>query len=188
MRWRPAELGHLPPGRYKVTDGRPAQQLPFVLSAVIRQGLAVISTAVADDLTQRFGVGHWSSARSEKGVVFAMNRGQVFVARTEVRIVATLTLQRIKPWAIEKRYFTAVKAPIYLTAMSMALGLQRRGLGRLAMAEAKRLARAAGGHATRLDAYHAPAGAGGFCAGCGYAERGRDVYRGTPLIYYKRLV
>jgi hypothetical protein len=42
MRWRPAELGHLPPGRYKVTDGRPAQQLPFVMRAAIRRVVADI--------------------------------------------------------------------------------------------------------------------------------------------------
>ena len=39
-----------------------------------------------------------------------------------------------------------------------------------------------------LDAYDAKAGAGGFYARCGFAERGRVVYKGDPLIYYERLL
>jgi GNAT superfamily N-acetyltransferase len=150
--------------------------------------IAVMRTAVADDLTARFGKGHWSSASSEAGVRYGMSRGQVFVARREEQIVATLTLQRMKPWAIDRKYFTTVKSPIYLIAMAVAVGLQRRGLGRLAMAEAERIARASRAQSIRLDAYDTPAGAGEFYAGCGYAEMGRAVYRETPLIYYERLL
>jgi GNAT superfamily N-acetyltransferase len=150
--------------------------------------IAQMRTSVAEDLTRRFGVGHWSNASSAAGVVYAMSRGQLYVARLEGRIAATLTLQRAKPWAIDKSYFTAVKSPMYLLAMSVAVGLQRRGLGRQAMAEAERIARAARAQAIRLDAYDTAAGAGRFYAGCGYAEVGRVVYRGTPLIYYQRLL
>jgi hypothetical protein len=32
------------------------------------------------------------------------------------------------------------------------------------------------------------AGAGGFDARCGFAERGRVVYNDDPLIYYERLL
>ena len=39
-----------------------------------------------------------------------------------------------------------------------------------------------------LDAYDAEAGAGGFYARSGFAERGHLVYRGNPLIYYERLL
>jgi GNAT superfamily N-acetyltransferase len=150
--------------------------------------IARMRTAVAEDLTRRYGIGHWSNASSPAGVIYAMGRGQLFIARMEGRIAATLTLARIKPWAIRTRYFTAVKAPMYLLAMAVDVGLQRRGLGRQAMAEAERIARAARAQAIRLDAYDAPAGAGGFYVGCGYAERGRVVYRGTPLIYYERFL
>jgi hypothetical protein len=38
----------------------------------------------------------------------------------------------------------------------------------------------------RLDSYDATAGAGGFYARCGFDERGRVVYRGTPLLYLER--
>jgi hypothetical protein len=42
--------------------------------------------------------------------------------------------------------------------------------------------------AIRLDAYDAEAGAGTFYAHCGFAERGRVVYKGDPLVYYERLL
>jgi hypothetical protein len=38
--------------------------------------------------------------------------------------------------------------------------------------------------AVRLDAFDADAGAGGFYARCGFAERGRV----DPLVYYERLL
>ena len=34
----------------------------------------------------------------------------------------------------------------------------------------------------------ADAGAGGFYAKCGYAERGRTAFRSVPLIYYERVL
>ena len=47
--------------------------------------------------------------------------------------------------------------------------------------------RDAAAHAIRLDAYAGAAGAGEFYARCGYALRGRVVYRGNPLRYYEML-
>lgn len=40
----------------------------------------------------------------------------------------------------------------------------------------------------RLDAYDADAGAGSFYAKCGYQERERVIYRGTPLVYFELLI
>jgi hypothetical protein len=40
----------------------------------------------------------------------------------------------------------------------------------------------------RLDAYDGPAGAGGFYAKRGFREVGRVVYRGTPLVYFERIL
>jgi GNAT superfamily N-acetyltransferase len=150
--------------------------------------IAAMRTRVADDLTQRFGHGHWSNASNERGVLFVMKRGAVYIARRRAAIIATLTLTRVKPWAIDKTYFTPVKSPLYLIAMSVAVELQRTGLGREAMTEADRLAREAKANAIRLDAYDTPAGAGPFYAGCGYTEMGRTTYRDVPLIYYERLL
>jgi hypothetical protein len=50
------------------------------------------------------------------------------------------------------------------------------------------IARAWPADAVRLDAYDAPAGAGGFYARCGYRERGRVTYRGVPLIYFEHVL
>ena len=53
--------------------------------------------------------------------------------------------------------------------------------------EARLAVRAWRGDAIRLDAYDAPAGAGGFSARCGFREVGRAAYRGVPLIYFEWL-
>jgi GNAT superfamily N-acetyltransferase len=150
--------------------------------------IAVLRTAVADALTARFGAGHWSSASSDKGVLFGMRRGQVYVAREAARIFATLTLTKRKPWAIDRSYFTRVKSPLYLIAMAVAPDRQRAGHGRAAMAEAERLAREAKAHSIRLDAYDADAGAGEFYLKCGYTEMGRATYRESKLRYFELML
>jgi GNAT superfamily N-acetyltransferase len=150
--------------------------------------LATLHTAIAGDLTRRHGRGPWSSATSERGVLFAMRSSRVFVARMRGEIVATLRLTRRKPWAIDPRCFTPCGTPLYLVAMAVAPDRQRQGLGRRCLEEARRIAEAWPAEAIRLDTYDAAAGAAGFYARCGYAERGRARYRGAPLVYYERLL
>ena len=150
--------------------------------------LATLHTAVAEDLTAKYGRGHWSSATSVKGVLFTMKRASVFVARKRQRIVATLALSTRKPWAIDKTYFASVPLPLYLTSMAVDPRHQRQGLGTQCMTEARRIAAAWPAEAIRLDAYDAPGGAGGFYAKCGFREVGRVVYRTVPLIYYEMLI
>jgi len=147
--------------------------------------LTALHAAVAERLTAAFGVGHWSHPPSERAVVDGMRRATVYLARKRGRIVATLALSTRKPWAIDKTYFSPVAQPLYLTSMAIDPRLQRRGIGRLCMASAARAARAWPADAIRLDAYDAPAGAGGFYAKCGFREVGRVVYRKTPLTYYE---
>jgi GNAT superfamily N-acetyltransferase len=148
--------------------------------------LAALHAVVAEHLTRDFGSGHWSSPPSERGVLAGMRRGTLaYVARRRGRIIATLAMSTRKPWAIDKSYFGPATRPLYLTSMAVDPKLQRRGIGRLCMAEAARLAREWPADAIRLDAYAAPAGAGGFYARCGYTEVGRVSYRGTPLVYYE---
>jgi len=113
---------------------------------------------------------------------------RVYVAREGEKIVATLRLATKKPWAIDKSYFTKCRKPLYLLAMAVTPSRQRQGLGRLCMEEAAELARALKADAIRLDAYDAPAGAGGFYARCGCTEMGRVIYRNAPLIYYEMLI
>lgn len=150
--------------------------------------IAALRCAAAEKLTAEFGEGHWSSKASEKGVLWGMKRGGVYVARRRGKIAATLTLTRIKPWAIDRAYFTDGKRPLYLIAMAVAPEMQRQGVGRAAMADAERIARAHPAQSIRLDAYDAAAGAGEFYVRCGYTERGRVTYRTAPLIYFERVL
>ena len=151
--------------------------------------IAALRCAAADDLTARFGKGHWSTQTTARGVLFDMRQNKVFAAKRRGRIVATLVLGTRKPWAIDVSYFTPFKAKaLYLTAMAVAPKHQRAGIGRACLDEAERLARAWPTPAIRLDAYDADAGAGEFYAKCGYREVGRASYRTTPLIYFERLL
>jgi GNAT superfamily N-acetyltransferase len=147
--------------------------------------LAALHTAVANHLTGLHGQGPWSQKTSEKGVLYAMRTSQVFVARSGKEIVGTLRLATKKPWAIDTRYFSACRRPLYLLAMAVTPDRQRQGIGRWCLQEALRVAEAWPADAVRLDAYDAQAGGGGFYARCGWTERGRVSYRGAPLIYYE---
>lgn len=111
----------------------------------------------------------------------------MLVARRGRRLVGTLRLATKKPWAIDVSYFSAVERPLYLLDMAVKPEVQRQGIGRAMLEEARRLARAYPADAIRLDSYDSPAGAGPFYARCGFAEVGRVVYRGTPLIYFEWL-
>jgi GNAT superfamily N-acetyltransferase len=99
--------------------------------------------------------------------------------------IGVLRLATKKPWAIDIAYFTPCRKALYLTDMAVAPRVQGRGVGRALLEEAWALALAWPAEAVRLDAYDAPAGAGGFYLKCGLEERGRVVYRNTPLIYYE---
>ena len=150
--------------------------------------LALLHTAVAEDLTRRFGEGAWSSKSSEKGVLFAMRTSRVFVAREGAEIVATLRLATKKPWAIDTNYFSPCSRPLYLLGMAVSPSRQRTGIGRKCLEAATEIARRWPADAVRLDAFDAEAGAGGFYARCGWSEVGRTSYRGTPLIYFEYLL
>ena len=150
--------------------------------------IAKLRAAVAQDLTEKFGSGHWSSPGSENGVRLDLRKPGLFIARRGRRVIATLRLSTKKPWAIDPTYFTDIRVPLYLTNMAVQPDLQRCGIGRCCLEEAVRIAGAWPAGAIRLDAYDADAGAGGFYARCGFREVGRVVYRSVPLIYYERLV
>ena len=150
--------------------------------------IAALRNAVASELTKRFGTGHWSSLATERGVRSSMKREAVYVARDARGVVATLTLVTKKPWAIDRRYFTAVERPLYLLSMAVDPARQGTGIGRACIGEAVTICRNWPAEALCLDAYDADAGAGDFYRKCGFAEVGRATYRRTPLIYFEMLV
>jgi GNAT superfamily N-acetyltransferase len=150
--------------------------------------VAALRNAVASVLTRRHGLGHWSSMSSEKGIRSSMKRSSIYVAREGECVVGTLELATKKPWAIDRRYFTEVKRPIYLLGMAVDPARQRTGIGRQCIAHAVDVCRKWPADALCLDAYDADAGAGGFYSKCGFTEVGRTSYRNTPLIYFERLL
>ena len=150
--------------------------------------LAALRNAVSQHLTSRYGKGNWSSGVTEKGILFDMRRATVYIVRDREQPIATLTLSTRKPWAIDKKYFSASARPLYLTGMAIAPAEQGKGLGRLCLAEALRIAKKWPADAIRLDAYDAKAGAGDFYRKCGFREVGRATYRNCPLIYFEMLI
>jgi GNAT superfamily N-acetyltransferase len=147
--------------------------------------LAALHTAANEDLTQRFGRGLWSSAATEKGMLFNMRHNRVIIARKGRRIVGTLNLQTKKPWAIDVSYFTPVKKSLYLTGMAVLPAMQKQGVGRALLEEAAKIARRWPADAIRLDAWDADGGAGPFYAKCGYRELAHTAYKGNPVIYFE---
>jgi GNAT superfamily N-acetyltransferase len=150
--------------------------------------IADLGTAAAIHLTEQHGEGPWTRNVSEKGMLYAMRNGTVYVARSGNRLVGTLTLASKKPWAIDRSYFSEVKQPLYLTNMAVWPAEQRCGIGRFCIEAAVNIAAGWPADAIFLDSYDAKAGAGDFYAKCGFREVGRVIYRTCPLIYFERLL
>ena len=157
-------------------------------TAVDVSDIVALRAAVAGKLTAQYGQGPWSAVSTEKGVRFDMRTSKVFVARQRGRLIATLRLVTKKPWAIDLKYFSVCQRPLYLLSMAVAPDRQRTGIGRLCLEEVKKICRQWPADAIRLDAYAAPAGAGGFYRKCGFRDLGRASYRGCPLAYFEMLL
>ena len=149
------------------------------------RGIVAVRVNAAEDLTERFGGGHWSGHASDRGVALDIRQGKVLVARRGSKVVGTLKLQTKKPWAIDLSYFKPARRPWYLTNMAVDPKHQGKGIGKQCVLEAIRLVGEWGGDAVRLDAYDAEAGAGDFYLKCGFTEMGRTSYRANPLIYFE---
>jgi ribosomal protein S18 acetylase RimI-like enzyme len=150
--------------------------------------LVALREEVSRHLTAQYGIGLWSSRATEKGILFAMRRSTVYVARHQGRLVATFALSTRKPWAIDRKYFSASARPLYLTGMEVPPDQQRQGLGRRCIDEIRRLGTEWPADAIRLDAWDAAAGAGEFYRKCGFREVGRATYRKAPLVYFEMLL
>lgn len=150
--------------------------------------LFALRCRAAESLTMRYGIGHWSSTGTVRGIVQGIRRSIVLVAREDERVVGTLSLQTKKPWAIDLTCFTPADRALYLVDMRVDPARQKHAIGRRLIDEALTMARAGSTTAIRLDAYASPAGAGAFYAKCGFTEVGRAVYRTVPLVYFERLL
>jgi GNAT superfamily N-acetyltransferase len=150
--------------------------------------IAALRTAVARDLTQKFGKGHWSSCPTESAVMRELRSSQVLVAYQGVEIIGTVRLATQKPWAIDVSYFTEVPKAIYIHGLAVAASCRGSGVGRRLMEAVNEAARSFSAGALRLDAYDHEAGAGPFYLKCGFRKVGRKTYRKVPLIYYEMLL
>ena len=81
--------------------------------------LLALRAAVAEKLIAQHGKGPWSYTSTEKGVLLQTRTSQVFVARDDDGLIATLRLVTKKPWAIDLRYFRECRRPIYLLSMAV---------------------------------------------------------------------
>jgi GNAT superfamily N-acetyltransferase len=144
-----------------------------------------LRAAVAHDLTRQHGHGHWSCVASDRSVLRDIRTSRVLLGFSGGRAVATARLATKRPWAIDPKYFSPCRQPLYLTDMAVLPDLQRCGIGRRCLEQARLAAANWPAHAIRLDAYDGPAGAGAFYAKCGFAERGRVTYRTTSLVYFE---
>jgi GNAT superfamily N-acetyltransferase len=147
--------------------------------------LLKLRLAVDADQAQRFGKNRWSTTISEKSVTRGLRSSKILVANRHGQIVGALRMETKKPWAVDLRYFTPVTKAVYLHDVNVDPRLQRSGVGRRLIERAKAVARKWPVDAIRIDAYDGPSGGGPFYEKCGFAEVGRKVYRGVPLVYFE---
>src|SRR5579863_10444928 len=102
------------------------------------RGLAELRTAVAVDLTARWGKGHWSFKTSEKGALLSIRSSHVTLGWHGEDLAASFSLTTKKPWAIDKSCFTPCDQPLYLVSVAVAPRFQGQGMGALCLAEAER--------------------------------------------------
>jgi GNAT superfamily N-acetyltransferase len=149
---------------------------------------AILSTA-ANDLTTRFGEGHWSGVRSVETLRKYAGEGVLYVVEQAATVVGTLRLTDRKIGFYRSSWFVDPQAAAgYLMDMAIDPAHQRRGIGRQAMIMAENLARSQDLPAIRLDAYGGPAGAGRFYQKCGYRLVHQGEMNGVALEYYEKLV
>ena len=148
-----------------------------------------IVAAAADDLTARFGEGHWSGVRTIETLQKYAGSGTLYLIEADAVAVGTLRLTDRKIGFYHNAWFARPDDPAgYLLDMAVHPERQRRGLGRCAMELAEQRARQGGMRAIRLDAYHGPAGAGGFYRKCGYTLVHQGDMRGVGLEYVEKLL
>src|SRR5215471_8422159 len=82
--------------------------------------IAFLRNSVSDELTRAHGRGPWSAHVTERGVLYVMRQSKLFVARDQTGIIATFQLATKKPWAIDVKYFSPCRKPLYLLAMAVA--------------------------------------------------------------------
>ena len=147
--------------------------------------LVALRTAVANEMTRRFGEGDWSAAPSEALVTKQLRASRVLVARREGDIVGTVRLTTAQQWAFDTSAFSPAKTAVYVLGLAVAPEERGRGIGRALMDSAKDSVGGWPADAVWLDAYDDAAGVGAFYLRCGFREVGRAAIGQIPLIYFE---
>jgi GNAT superfamily N-acetyltransferase len=148
-----------------------------------------ILAAAADDLTRRFGAGHWSGVRSIEALRNYVEDGVLYLVEADGDPVGTLRLTDRKIGFYRDEWFAnPADEAGYLMDMAIDPLRQRGGIGRRSLTLAEGVARVKRLKAIRLDAYGGPAGAGEFYAKCGYSPVHAGEFRGVALEYYEKLL
>ena len=116
-------------------------------------------------------------------VATAMPAGFITCAALDGEVLAGYGFARIL-----EGEFGAKSASAILDTIGVDPGYQGKGIGKFMLENVKPFVAAWPAQAIRLDAYDHAAGAGEFYFKCGFTEKGRIVYRNTPLIYFELLV
>jgi GNAT superfamily N-acetyltransferase len=151
------------------------------------RAIAALRVAVAQDMTRRFGEGHWSALTSKAAVHRQLRASRVLVAKVDARVVGTVRLAVAIPSVFDSSAFTPVETALYVLGLAVALDSRGRGVGRALIAAAKEVAHSWPAQALWLDAYRHGAGAGPFYERCGFRELGTSVSKDVPLVFYEWL-
>ena len=148
-----------------------------------------IRVAAADDLTRRFGSGHWSHVSNLRTIRKHVTDETVWVGARASELVATLRITDSKIGFYRSAWFSDPKARAgYLMHMAVGPDHQRFGCGATLLREAEGVAMKQGLECVRLDSYDAPAGAGSFYAKAGYTHVYSGEVNGVPLQYWEKLL
>jgi GNAT superfamily N-acetyltransferase len=146
-----------------------------------------IRMAAAEDLTVRYGHGHWSTVMAVAGLRDKAREGSLYVVEQEASPVATFMLTDKKIGFYRVEWFAEAKVRAgYLLHLVVHPSIQRRGIGRYAIGQAETLSQSSGLQALRFDAYQGEVGASPFYLKCGYKLVHWGEFNGVSLDYFEK--
>jgi len=156
-------------------------------TAEMLKQIAAIRDDSADDLTHRFGPGHWSGHSKLDRLKRELKKPrQLYLVKSGDEPVATFAIAESGPKFLRPAWFAEPEAPVmYLTALAVAPAWQGRGVGRWCMKFIRKAVADHGLKWIRFDAYNAPAGAADFYVKCGCVERRKFGFNGVGLIAFE---
>lgn len=147
--------------------------------------IALLRSAVAEDMTQQHGAGPWSAFASRSLVLRQLRATRMLVARRGTDIVGTVRLIEANQALFDFSTFTRASVALYVIGLAVLPRCRGQGVGRELMESAKAAARAWPAQALWLDTYEHAAGAGRFYEKCGFRKVGTGMFNRPLLGYYE---